>query len=396
MSFSLDHNIFSRLLVGLVVPGVALTTGLLILYAYVAWDPVSRRYMDRVSFRLLVYGLLGNLFLAIALALSTLGEFPRWRCSLFAFGANVTLEFTAGIFFCMALNLPLVLAYKVNGQKMEKWYILGTVSVTLVCNIVPYASGKLGWASSQACWYRSPTPTALYWLIGTQTIWTLLTCVGEVVAFMILLGYLVAYEFETWRLGANNSRFKETQASEVSYRPALTIRMFRSIIFRIGLYPLVSCLLNVTSAVLDLQVMSQESPSMALSIVDFAIPASRPLIYGVLAATDPAFLRALRVRLYPESESEPQASHMHLNAEWADPCLTTIIEMEADEFASGARNPAEKIAPEQVQLGTHDSATLGSMADVEFGRVEPTTQTPATTVVYHPRLSTTLDVVHHI
>ncbi|KAJ7676661.1 hypothetical protein DFH06DRAFT_1317279 [Mycena polygramma] len=367
MSFSLENNISSRLLVGLVAPGVALTTGLLILYAYVAWNPVSRRYMDRVSFRLLVYALLGKL----------------------------------------------VLAYKVNGQKMEKWYILGTVAVTLVCNIVPYASGRLGWASSQACWYRSPNATALSWLIGTQTIWTLLTCVGEVVAFIILVGYLVAYEvrvslgldgppwlsstqFETWRLGVNNSRFRETQASGVSYRPALTIRMFRSIIFRIGLYPLVSCLLNVTSAVLDLQVMSQETPSMALSVADFAIPASRPLIYGVLAATDPAFLRALRARLYPDLESEPLASHMHLNAEWADPCLTTIIEMEPDEVAPDARDPAEKIAPEQAQTGTHDSTTPRSMGDVEAGRMEPTAQTPATTIVYHRRLSMTLDVVYHI
>ncbi|KAJ6471598.1 hypothetical protein C8R47DRAFT_1222127 [Mycena vitilis] len=392
MSFSLEHNLFSRLLVGLLVPGVTLTTGLLILYGYVAWNPVSRRYLDRVSFRLLVYALLGKhvvppLVFAVTLALSTLWEFPHWRCSLIAFGVNLSLEFTAGMFFCMAINLPLVLAYKVNGQKMEKWYIFGTVFVSLVCNVVPYASGGLGWASSQNCWYRSPDPAALSWLIGTQTTWSLFTCVGEVVAFLILVGYLVAYELETWRFPPNDSRFIETWTSEASYRPGSTIRMFRSIIFRIGLYPFVSCLLNVTAAVLDLRVMSQETPSMALSVADFAIPASRPLIYGLLAATDPSFLRALRARRYPGLESETQASRTHLNA-----CLTTIIDMEPDEFALEAGGLRDKAAREQAQTNSGQSTTSTGDAPASIAQVTTTTTTPG----HHRRPSATRDVVCQI
>ncbi|KAJ7639955.1 hypothetical protein DFH06DRAFT_1430524 [Mycena polygramma] len=395
MSFSLEHNLFSRLLLGLLVPGVTLTTGLLILYAYVAWNPVSRRYLDRVSFRLLVYALLGNLVFAVTLALSTLWEFPHWRCSLIAFGVNLSLEFTAGMFFCMAINLPLVLAYKVNGQKMEKWYIFGTVFVSLICNVVPYASGGLGWASTQNCWYRSPDPAALSWLIGTQTTWTLFTCVGEVVAFLILVGYLVAYELETWRFPPDDSRFIETRTSEASYGPGSTIR----------LYPFVSCLLNVTAAVLDLRVMSQENPSMALSVADFAIPASRPLIYGLLAATDPAsprtlirrdiqsFLRALRARRYPGLESETQASRTHLNAQWADPCLTTIIDMEPDEFTSDAGGLREKAAREQAQTDSGQSRT--SIADEAASRTAQITTT-TTTAAHHCRPSATRDVVCQI
>ncbi|KAJ6455342.1 hypothetical protein C8R47DRAFT_1166262 [Mycena vitilis] len=388
MSFSLQNNLFSRLLVGLLVPGVTLTTGLLILYGCLAWNPVSRRYLDRVSFRLLVYALLGNLVFTVTLALSTLWEFPRWRCSLIAFITDLSLEFSAGMFFCMALNLPLVLAYKVNGQKMEKWYIAGTVFVSLVCNVVPYATGSLGWASTQNCWYRSPDGSALSWLIGTQTAWTLFTCVGEVVAFLILVGYLVAYELETWRVGGDDARFAETQTSQASYRPGSTIRMFRSIIFRIGLYPFVSCLLNVTAAVLDLHVMSQENPSLALGVADFAIPASRPLIYGLLAATDPAFLRALRACRYPDLESETHGPGANQSAQWADPCLTTIIDdMEPSELALDAR---EKAARELAQ--DSGSTLTQSIHDVEAAQNQTTTAATA----HHRRPSATIDVVCHI
>lgn len=31
---------------------------------------------------------------------------------------------------------------------MEKYYVLGTTLVSLICNVVPYASGKLGYVSS--------------------------------------------------------------------------------------------------------------------------------------------------------------------------------------------------------------------------------------------------------
>jgi hypothetical protein len=36
------------------------------------------------------------------------------------------------------------------------------------------------------------------WLIGTQTFWIMLSAVGEVGAFLTIIGYLVAYEVRLW------------------------------------------------------------------------------------------------------------------------------------------------------------------------------------------------------
>ncbi|KAJ7231399.1 hypothetical protein B0H12DRAFT_1029469, partial [Mycena haematopus] len=126
---------------------------------------------------------------------------------------QLSLTFSAGMFCCMALNLPLVLAFNCNGQRMEKYYVLCTAMVCLICNVVPYASGHLGqvfsihsnplnsiiscrWdAVNDTCWYRAPDPAVrLNWLIGTQTVWMMISAVGEVGAFITILGYLIAYE----------------------------------------------------------------------------------------------------------------------------------------------------------------------------------------------------------
>jgi hypothetical protein len=45
------------------------------------------------------------------------------------------------------------------------------------------------------CWYRiTNTGDWLPWLIGTQIIWIMLFAVGEVAAFLIIVGYLIVYE----------------------------------------------------------------------------------------------------------------------------------------------------------------------------------------------------------
>ncbi|KAJ6530996.1 hypothetical protein DFH09DRAFT_1284978 [Mycena vulgaris] len=212
---------FAQIILGLVGPGFALTIAVLGLYAYLAWNPLSRKHLDRVSFRLLVY----------------------------------------------ALVAQLVLVHKLNGQRMEKYYILGTAIICGACNGSAYASGNLGWdAVNGTCWYRSSDSGAmLRWLIGTQTFWILLVSLGEVVAFLTIVGYLIGYE----RPDGTGTQFSET-----SQTPGSTIQMFRRhnppnrqalvrlreqgwIINRAvpGLYPLVSCLLNISTSILDLHEM---------------------------------------------------------------------------------------------------------------------------------------------
>ncbi|KAJ7804609.1 hypothetical protein B0H13DRAFT_2158749 [Mycena leptocephala] len=284
-------QIYAQVVLGLIIPGVTLTTALLTLCGYAAWNPVSRRHLDRVSFRLLIYALVAHLVYGVAFAISSFMASPGWGCDLMTFLFNLSLMFSAGMFFCMALNLPLVIAHNVSGQKMEKYYVLGTTLVSLICNVAPYASGKLGWdAINGTCWYRSTNPAEMMrWLIGTQTFWIMLSAVGEVGAFLTIIGYLVAYELDM-RPFPPESQFKTTYSSEASHRAGFTILRFRNVILRVGLYPLVSCLLNISTSVIDVyQLKNPESSAFnwGLNLTDIAIYAGRPLIYGLLAATDP-------------------------------------------------------------------------------------------------------------
>jgi hypothetical protein len=99
----------------------------------------------------------------------------------------------------------------------RKWKdtVLGTMLLCLLCTVIPYASGNLGYvfyllltlrmgrinlhlrwnAINDTCWYRSRNgATMLHWLIATQTLWMLLFAAGEVGAFVVIVGYLIAYE----------------------------------------------------------------------------------------------------------------------------------------------------------------------------------------------------------
>ncbi|KAJ7895553.1 hypothetical protein B0H14DRAFT_2680806 [Mycena olivaceomarginata] len=315
-----------HVLVGLTIPGVALTATVLTISAYAAWNPVSRKHLDRVSFRLLVYALLANLIFGIVYCMATLSASPTWTCGLISALMNMSLVFSAGMFLCIAINLPLVLGQKVTGQRMEKYYVLGTSFVSLMTTVIPWASGILGWdVANQSCWYRNLDPETMFrWLLGTQSFWILLAGIGEVVAFFTIVGYLIAYEFESRYYRPN------TQLSSASSpHPGLTILKFRNIVLRIGLYPLVSVLLNILGASLDLHQSKhpeQTDINMALNLAGLSVCAARPLIYGLLAATDPSFIRALCELRNPVS-----AHSNHPNGvQWTDPCLTTVVDFASE------------------------------------------------------------------
>ncbi|KAJ7032910.1 hypothetical protein C8F04DRAFT_1106132 [Mycena alexandri] len=383
-------QIYDGVLLGLLIPGVILTTVLLTLCGYAAWNPVSRRYLDRVSFRLLIYAQVTHLVYGITFLLSSLMAAPGWRCELLSFVPNLSLMFSAGMFSCMALNLLLVIAHNVNGQKMEKYYVLGTTLLSLICNVVPYASRKLGCDTiNGTCWYRSTNPAEMMrWLIGTQTFWIMLSAVGEVGAFLIILGYLVTYELDMRRFHTD-TQLKTTYLSEASHRTGSTILKFRNIILRIGLYPLVSCLLNISTGVIDVYQMKYPESSefdWRLNLTDLAIYAGRPLIYGLLAATDPSLIRALRALRHPEDDSETQ-SH---GPGWptASARLSTVINMP----------PSEVDCDETDHDETSTAPTLRAILDEgkEGYLDEGHDQGGVTTNTLAPTQRALIDVVCHI
>ncbi|KAJ6530971.1 hypothetical protein DFH09DRAFT_1409646 [Mycena vulgaris] len=365
-AFSLD----SQIILGLITVGLALTIVVLVLYAYVAWHPTSRRYLDRVSFRLLVYTLLAHLVFGITFPIGMINAHPGWACNLVSFIFNLSLMFSAGMFFCMAINLPLVLVYRVNGQRMEKYYILGTSVVCTACAMSAYASGSLGWnAFSRVCWYASNDPAVmLRWVIGTQTFWILLVSVGEVIAFLTIMGYMIAYQLVTRCFTPQTQQ----SASENLHTTGLTIVMFRNIILRIGLYPLVSCLLNIYTALLNVYLVQHPELSDLtgrLGFIDLVIFSARPLIYGVLAATDPSFLRGLRERRHPAS-SYPR--HSYLTTHFPAPCLSTVLSMPHTEQTISGGEKMEGTSPALV--GTHalGQGDVEEFSDGEY-RIEATT-----------------------
>ncbi|KAJ7807615.1 hypothetical protein B0H14DRAFT_3483098 [Mycena olivaceomarginata] len=298
-SWSLDPQIPMRIILGLIIPGLGLTAVLLALYGYAAWNVyVVHLHRDQpytphhASF---VFG--------ISFPMSALGGYPDWRCSLLLFLSNSSIMFSACIFFCTALNIPLVVVFNFNGQAMEKYYVAGTTLICLICNVSPYASGNIGWdATAHTCWYNNPDP---------ETSWEIIFVVGELSAFLIIVGYLIAHE------GAGS-----------------TILRFRNIILRIGLYPLVSCVVNITVTVIDLrelrkhkmEVWESTKLDMILMFVALTLWAGRPLIYGLLAATDPSFIRALRALRRPEAEPETQFYS-------GNGCLSTIVDIPPHEIS---------------------------------------------------------------
>ncbi|KAF7368019.1 hypothetical protein MSAN_00867700 [Mycena sanguinolenta] len=240
-------------------------------------------------------------------------------------GAALTAALLS-MFLCMAINLPLVLGQKVTGQRMEKYYVFGTSFVSLMTTVIPWASGILGWnVANQVCWYRSLDPeTTFRWLLGTETFWVLLACIGEVVAFFTIVGYLISYEFESRYYRSNTQLRSNSSAS--SPHPGSTILKFRNIVLRIALYPLVSCFLNISGASLDLYQWKhpeQTDLNMALNLADLAIYAARPLIYGLLAATDPSFIHALG-ELRNDVSSHSNNSN---GIQRTDACFTTVLEL---------------------------------------------------------------------
>ncbi|KAJ6530892.1 hypothetical protein B0H10DRAFT_208949 [Mycena sp. CBHHK59/15] len=287
------------------ITGVVLTTALLLSFAYAAWNPVSRHHLNRVSFRLLVCALISNLIFG-AISIPVFSG-PSAGCSFLAFFGLSTFMFSACMFFCTALNLQLVLVHRVNGNMMEKYYYIGSVALVAICDITPYAAGQLGYYNG-ICWFSTPRPEVQFrWLFGTQSMWILLMSAGEVVSFFVILGYMLLYRMRSTQLWSNRS------TSSFGERPKPPIVAYRSIIIRIGLrklvaynerlfntrsglYPLLSSCLNFTGSILDIW-LSKNPASTKLQwrlSLDLCVYGLRPVLYTLLAAGDPSFLRAIR------------------------------------------------------------------------------------------------------
>ncbi|KAJ6480714.1 hypothetical protein C8R47DRAFT_596318 [Mycena vitilis] len=310
---------------GVSIPGVTLTIILLAAVAYLRRNPVSRPHLDRVSFRLLCYALLANITFGSMMFAPMQATTPG--CSVVAFVGITSPLFCSAMCCCMALNLQLVLVFGVNGNKMEKYYIVGSILVCAASTVPPWIAGELGWyAVDASCWLRAPTPEIqLHWLIGSQSIPMLAISTIEVVSFVNLITFMIRHHIRVQRLRADidcESRI-DTLASNLPKHP---IVQCRSMILRIALYPLLSCFLSVTACVLDVySVLNPELTdyNMNLRILDLCVYSFRPLLYALLAATDPSFLRAIHALRSKSSESK-SSSRRHYSQSQSQTASTVL------------------------------------------------------------------------
>ncbi|KAJ7776390.1 hypothetical protein B0H16DRAFT_1506641 [Mycena metata] len=267
------------------ITGVALTAALLLSIAYVAWNPVTRPHLNRVSFRLLVCALISNLIFAASFIPVFPG--PSAGCSFLAFFGVTSLMFSACMFFCIALNLQLVVVHCVNGNMMEKYYYIGSVVFVAICNITPYAAGQYGYYNGD-CWFNNPDPEVQFrWLVGSQSVWSLVMSTGEVVSFFVILAYMLRQQYKI-----RSIQWSSVLSSERSNPPIIA---YRSTIIRIGLCPLLSCCLSFTGSILDIWLAkSPVTTNLQWKLsLDLCVYGLRPILYTLLAARDPAFVRAI-------------------------------------------------------------------------------------------------------
>ncbi|KAJ6493348.1 hypothetical protein C8R45DRAFT_989524 [Mycena sanguinolenta] len=317
MSDSKDHSSFDEhlrtVVLGILISGIIFSAMVLVAFAYTASQPRSRAHLHRVSFRLLVYALISNFILGLTLIpmeMLMTGPISPAGCTFAGFASNASLLFSACMYFCMALNLQLVLIHGVNGFMMQKYYVIGSSLLVGVCNITPLAvGGQLGFYDN-LCWFSNPDPVLRFrWLLGTQSFWLFLMAFSELVCFVCLMSYMLRRRMAMRRIRSDISA--EMSAVQYAAYSAAPILQFRAVILRITLYPLLSCVLGFSGTALDLYLakhLGNTESNVQLTAWDQCIFNARPFLYAMLAATDPSFLRAIgALRLGAGSEDSQQS-----------------------------------------------------------------------------------------
>ncbi|KAJ7657257.1 hypothetical protein DFH06DRAFT_1131767 [Mycena polygramma] len=284
------------------IVGAVLCGVVLIVIGIVAMNPVSRSHLDRVSFRILVWALAANTVFGITNAIGGNFTGPTWTCGLDIWLLQLTLELSSFLLFSIALNLQLVVVHQVNGQKMEKYYIWGSILIALGLTVPAYASKQYGWDPLvQDCWYANPNPAErLAWQIGTQLFWSLLAVTGEVICTSIVIIYMIRKNRVMTGAGSQNGAISRTRSRSASVvnNQVNNVNLYRGVILRIVVYPIASAIFNLISVVCVIHATQNDGVHnwlgyRILLLSDF-VYGGRSVMYALLAATDPALVRAVR------------------------------------------------------------------------------------------------------
>ncbi|KAJ7750224.1 hypothetical protein B0H16DRAFT_1549877 [Mycena metata] len=275
----------------------------LVLIAALYTRPSTRKFLNRVSFRIMVYALACNMVHGIATAVCAFQTANSRGCGFSVWVILLTLQCSSWLIFGIALNLQLV--HGQNGHTMEKFYILSALVIAISVTVPPLATKQYGWDPlNEACWMTATEPkTRLRWQLGCQVIWSLFAAVGETIVFITVSVYMFRHQFVHGRRIQNASRVLIGSAPvDAKTRTMKHATTYRKVIIRISFYPMASMILNGITVGCDLFVTSARCRILILHL-DNLMYGLRPSIYALLAVSDPALIRAVRSLLHRDSSS---------------------------------------------------------------------------------------------
>ncbi|KAJ7319435.1 hypothetical protein DFH08DRAFT_970815 [Mycena albidolilacea] len=433
MSSNEDHllTVINGVTLGASIPGVALSILILSTIAYLQWNPVSRPHLDRVSFRLLIYALIANVVFGSLMFADMKETTPG--CSLVGFLGVMSPLFASCMFCCVALNLALVLVYGVNGKKTEKFYLFGAVLICAACTIPMWVAGEFGWyAKDGACWLKDPTPSVqLHWLIGAYSVPMLLMSLIEVLSFVNIVVFMIRHEarfakplssqlltgfpqmrMQSLRIETVSRTTSVSESGTVTLSSSLPrhpVVRFRSMIIRIALYPLLSCFLSSTACILDVySIMNPDltDTNINLRTLNLCIYSFRPLLYALLAGSDPSFIRALQ-SLRQKSFTQPpwtpsrtattdsyeqalELARKYSRSSSAEQENTPVENKERRSSKAEEAAPAVVVVPTTTKAVVKPTATLPATVKKTTAVVATTAKVPATTKAVVPPTKATL------
>ncbi|KAF9263912.1 hypothetical protein L218DRAFT_296817 [Marasmius fiardii PR-910] len=336
--------------------GISLCTLVISVAGILSMHPLSKPITDRVSFRVMIYALCATVIFLISVLPSSLSS--EASCRIWAPIAVSTLHLTSFLFFSIGLNLQLVMIHKVDGTRMEKYYIGGSLFLASLLGIMTHLFGQLTYIPAQKeCLVRD-----VWWQIGLQYFWYLAVLIGELVTFSSVLLYMWSFKVFDSGPGQDTTPIESGLSASHQYRKPLGPRQYRNVVLRIALYPFASLttLGIVTFGTVCIMVargitdQSDWKVLLALRLVCLA----RGTIYGIAAASDPAITQGLEV-LYRHYVSRKSCSNVVGNSFLPPAAPNDPPSYELQESRSPRNRPATESSLPQPELpGSRNSITL--------------------------------------
>ncbi|KAF9266751.1 hypothetical protein L218DRAFT_955862 [Marasmius fiardii PR-910] len=314
---------------------ISLCTVVVLIAAVLSVHPLSKQKTDRVSFRIMVYALGANVMHLISMLTSNYIS-NQAMCRVVGSVVITGLHLTSFLFFCIGLNLQLVMIHGIDGTKAEKYYVGGSLSLAALLGVVLFMSRQMFYDPVQkACYYHNPDPVqGLWWQIGIQHFWNFLTMAGEIIAFTRIIIYMARLKV-----------FESSPSQEASvnlgvsvspqYRQPIGPKQYRKVVLRIALYPLSSLAtlgaLSIGISYITFKGIKSQSDINFLSALRIIL-VFRGAIYGLIAATDPAITRGVKVLCKHYFGREPTSDGpgaVVIPSDVREPSLVDLDELES-------------------------------------------------------------------